>query len=63
MKSCKVLQKQHSRTMLRSFIEEIMGKNKKSRKIRSRNAKVDRTARHLEKTHMVAEGLLQRHLV
>lgn len=67
MKSCKVLQKQHSRTfyckMVRSFIEEIMGKNKKSRKIRSRNAKVDRTARHLEKTHMVAEGLLQRHLV
>lgn len=49
--------------MVRSFIEEIMGKNKKSRRIRSRNAKVDRTGRHLEKTHMVAEGLLQRHLV
>lgn len=48
---------------MRSFIEEIMGKNKKSRRIRSRNAKVDRTGRHLEKTHMVAEGLLQRHLV
>lgn len=55
MKSCKVLEKQHSRTfyckMVRSFIEEIMGKNMKSRRIRSRNAKVGRTGRHLEGTH------------
>lgn len=49
--------------MMRNFIEEIMEKNKKSRKIRSRNAKVGGTGRHLKEALMAAEGLLQRHLV
>lgn len=44
--------------MMRSFIEKVMEKNKDSRKIKSRHAKVSRTGRNLEESLMAAGGII-----